>query len=140
MNDDGRPKQRELSPKLQALLHSDPEHIYSDKELNAIEAIDLELALRIDRSQTLARQSAEDQATDVPVDLETVKVAIDEARCILKQDGGDIEFIALEKRVVRVRFKGTCAGCPRSALDLKTVVERLVRKRAPGVIRVENAF
>jgi len=42
--------------------------------------------------------------------------------------------------VLRVRLKGNCAGCPRSALDLKHVVEKLVRGRFPQIAAVENTF
>lgn len=125
---------------LQDLLHPDPDHVYSDEELDAIEQIDPALALRLDRAQTLAARQREKAVADGPIDLEQVRAAIDEARKILQQDGGDIEFVALEGRVVKVRFKGACVGCPRSALDLKSVVERMVRSRAPGVAEVANVF
>ncbi|MBX9810385.1 MAG: NifU family protein, partial [Burkholderiales bacterium] len=42
--------------------------------------------------------------------------------------------------VVRVRLKGACVGCPRATLDLKNVVEALVRKRYPQIIEVRNTF
>lgn len=125
---------------LESLLNPDPAHVYSEDELDAIEALDPELALRIDRAQTLAARAGERVVADGPIDLDEVLRAIEEARRILMQDGGDIEFVALEERVVRVRFKGACVGCPRSALDLKNIVERLVRGRVPGVAEVVNAF
>ena len=52
----------------------------------------------------------------------------------------DLEFVALDGALLRVRLKGNCAGCPRAALDLKNVVERLVRKRFPQIRAVENTF
>ncbi|OBS10726.1 NifU-like domain protein [Acidihalobacter prosperus] len=126
---------------LDALLSDDPEHHYSEDELDAIEAIDPELALRIDRVQTqAARALAEGRPATGPIDLDAVRAAIEEARAILLQDGGDIEFVALEERTVRVRLKGACVGCPRATLDLRNVVERLVRSRVPGVAKVANQF
>jgi toxin CptA len=71
---------------------------------------------------------------------EEVKAALEEVRKVLLRDGGDVELIGIAGTVVRVRMKGNCAGCPRSALDLKHVVERLVRSRFPAVSRVENVF
>ncbi|MBI4195707.1 MAG: NifU family protein, partial [Betaproteobacteria bacterium] len=38
------------------------------------------------------------------------------------------------------RLKGNCAGCPRATLDLKNVVERLVRNRFPQITAVNNVF
>lgn len=125
---------------LERLLDPDPAHVYSEDELDAIEELDPELALRLDRVQTMAARDGERVVADGPIDLDEVLGAIEEARGILMQDGGDIEFVALDERIVRVRFKGACVGCPRSALDLKNVVERLVRSRVPGVAEVANTF
>lgn len=126
--------------RLERLLNPDPAHVYSEDELDAIEELDPELALRLDRAQTLAAREDDRPVAEGPIDLDEVLGAIEEARRILMQDGGDIEFVALDERVVRVRFKGACVGCPRSALDLKNVVERLVRSRVPGVAEVANTF
>ena len=125
---------------LQALLNLNPDHVYSEDELDAIEELDAELALRLDRAQTIAAREKERVPADGPIDVETVKASVQEARKILMQDGGDIEFVALEGRTVKVRLKGACVGCPRSTLDLKNVVERLVRSRSPGVAEVVNTF
>lgn len=126
---------------LDGLLSDDPDHHYSEEELDAIEALDPALALRIDRAQSqAARMQAETREATGPIDLDEVKKAIEEARSILMQDGGDIEFVDLEERTVRVRLKGACVGCPRSALDLHNVVARLVKSRVPGVARVSNLF
>lgn len=126
--------------RLQGLLNDDPAYVYSEEELDAIEAVDAELALRIDRAQTLARRDAESGPVDGPIDEAEVRSAVEEARKILMQDGGDIEFVAIEGRTVKVRLKGACVGCPRSTLDLKNVVERLIRGRVPGVAEVANTF
>lgn len=125
---------------LEALLSSDPGHIYSEEELDAIEALDPELALRLDRAQTLALREREAAPADGPIDEAKVREAVQEARKILMQDGGDIEYVGLSGRTVRVRLKGACVGCPRSALDLKNVVERLIRSKVPGVAEVANTF
>lgn len=122
------------------LLSNDPDHVYTEDELDAIEAVDPELALRLDRAQTFALREATDAPAEGPIDETAVRQAVEEARRILMQDGGDIEYLGLEGRTVQVRLKGACVGCPRSTLDLKNVVERLVRSRAPGVERVANTF
>ncbi len=51
---------------------------------------------------------------------------------------GDLEFAGFDGNLLRVRLKGACAGCPRSALDLKQVVETLVRRRYPAIREVRN--
>lgn len=131
----------EMDPLLKKLLHEDPLHFYTDEELDEIEAVDMELALRIARSQTLAsKQKQHEEVPDGPIDLAEIQAALDEVRDILRRDGGDIEFVRLDGRIVRVRFQGACVGCPRSALDLKMVVERILKEKVPGVERVENDF
>jgi toxin CptA len=127
-------------PAVDHLLSDDPDHVYTEDELDAIEEVDPELALRLDRAQTFAQRQAADVPAEGPIDEDAVRLAVEEARRILMQDGGDIEYVGLDGRTVQVRLKGACVGCPRSTLDLRNVVERLVRSRAPGVERVANTF
>jgi len=127
-------------PAVEHLLSDDPDHVYTEDELDAIEEVDPELALRLDRAQTFAQRQAENLPAEGPIDEDAVRQAVEEARRILMQDGGDIEYVGLDGRTVQVRLKGACVGCPRSTLDLRNVVERLVRSRAPGVERVANTF
>ena len=117
---------------------------YTEEELDLLEATDPVAALRIAREQAqlkkqLAAQAAVAAGGMMPgvADIEAV---LDEARRILKRDGGDIEFVALEEGVLTVRLKGSCSGCPRAPLDLKQVVEALVRGRYPQVAAVRNVF
>ena len=132
--------ERKFDPRLVVLLREDAAHHYTSEELDAIEEIDPEMALRLDRVQFLANQNRAPESSDEPVDAAQVAIAMDEARRILNRDGGDIELVAIEGRTVRVRLKGACVGCPNSVMDLKNVVERLVRARAPGVLAVVNVF
>ena len=66
-----------------------------------------------------------------------VKDALDEIKPQIQADGGDIDLVAIEKRTVKVRLRGACAGCPMSALTLKQGVERLVKSRVPEIESVE---
>jgi len=114
---------------------------YTEAELDALEATDPVAAVRIAREQlqlqkTLA-QSAGAAAGPLPTS-EQMQVVIAEVRQILARDGGDIEFVGLEDRTLTVRLKGSCAGCPRAPLDLKHVVEELVRRRYPQITAVRN--
>ncbi len=132
-----------MDERLRALLSDDPAHVYTEAELDAIEAIDPALALRLERVQFLARRQQETAvATEGPIDETAVAAAVAEARAILARDGGDIELVRIDHatREVVVLMKGACAGCPHSVLDLRNVVERLVRARCPGVARVVNRF
>jgi len=65
-----------------------------------------------------------------------VNQAIDQIRPALQADGGDIELVAVEDGVVKVRLVGACAGCPMSQLTLAMQVERIIKQRVPEVQRV----
>jgi Fe-S cluster biogenesis protein NfuA len=66
-----------------------------------------------------------------------VQKALDEIRPNIQADGGDIELVAVEKGIVKVRLQGHCAGCPMSAMTLKQGVETHLKKKVPEVIKVE---
>lgn len=69
---------------------------------------------------------------------ERVKKAIEKIRPMLQGDGGDIELVGIEGKVVKVRLKGACSGCPMSQMTLKGAVERTLKKEVPEVERVES--
>jgi Fe-S cluster biogenesis protein NfuA len=69
--------------------------------------------------------------------LEQVKKVLDEIRPNLQADGGDIELVGVEDGVVKVRLKGSCAGCPMSQMTLTFGVEKVLKERIPEVVRVE---
>lgn len=115
---------------------------YTEDELDALEQADPVAALRIAREQAelTRRLAAEAPAGATLPSLEEARTVLEEARRILLRDGGDLELIGLEGDALVVRLKGACAGCPRSALDLKQVVEALVRRRYPALRTVRNVY
>jgi len=69
---------------------------------------------------------------------EKIKETIDKIRPMLQSDGGDVEFVSFEDGVVKVRFKGACAGCPMSQMTIKNGIEQLLKKAIPEVKSVER--
>jgi len=67
-----------------------------------------------------------------------IEQVIDKIRPSLQADGGDVEFVALEDGVVKLRLKGACAGCPMSQLTIKNGIERLLKQEIPEVKSVES--
>lgn len=126
--------------KLESLISDDPLHFYTEAELDQIEELDAALALRLDRVQVLTSKQTHTYDPDAAIEMSHIEAALVEVKRILSQDGGDIEFVKLENRTVCVRMKGACAGCPNSALDLKNVVEKIVKTHSPGVESVVNVF
>jgi Fe-S cluster biogenesis protein NfuA len=66
-----------------------------------------------------------------------VQAALAEIRPQIQADGGDIDLVAVENNIVKVRLRGACAGCPMSALTLKQGVERLIKQKVPEIQSVE---
>jgi Fe-S cluster biogenesis protein NfuA len=69
---------------------------------------------------------------------ERARASLERVRPVLKQDGGDVELVRfLSSGILEVRWTGTCARCPMSALTLRAGVERTVLQDIPEVKRVE---
>ena len=68
---------------------------------------------------------------------EQVEAALDRIRPNLRADGGDIELVGIEDKVVKVRLRGACAGCPAAQLTLRMGVEQRLKAQIPELERVE---
>ena len=54
--------------------------------------------------------------------------------------GGEVEFVSIDGKVVKVKLGGACLGCPLSPVTLKGWVEGTVKQFFPeieGVVAVE---
>ena len=68
-----------------------------------------------------------------------VRTVIEQFRPITQSHGGDVEFVEMTPdHTVRVRLKGTCAGCPAATQTLQMGLEQLLRARVPEIAGVEN--
>lgn len=67
-----------------------------------------------------------------------VKAVLDEIRPALQRDGGDLEFVSVDKEGnVKIKLLGACHGCPFSTMTTKNGIERLLKERIPEVSKVE---
>ena len=66
-----------------------------------------------------------------------VRKALQDIRPQIQADGGDIDLVAVENGIVKVKLRGACAGCPMSALTLKQGVEAHIKKNVPEIKKVE---
>jgi Fe-S cluster biogenesis protein NfuA/nitrite reductase/ring-hydroxylating ferredoxin subunit len=72
-----------------------------------------------------------------PVDIATrVAGALDSVRPYLASHGGNVELLAVDDGVVRLRLEGSCKGCPSSAATLKTAIEEAIMAAAPDVLEI----
>ena len=69
---------------------------------------------------------------------EQVKTALETLRPMLQQDGGDLEFVKMEGKVVTLKLTGHCGSCPYALMTLKQGIEAQLREIDPE-ITVERA-
>jgi Fe-S cluster biogenesis protein NfuA len=67
---------------------------------------------------------------------EKVEQALAQIKPALQADGGDVELVAIEGGVVKVRLTGACAGCPVASVTLKQGIERILKEQVAGVKEV----
>ncbi len=61
-------------------------------------------------------------------------------RPAVAQDGGDIVFHGYEDGIVFLHMRGACAGCPASAMTLKSGIENMLRHYVPEVEEVRQVM
>jgi Fe-S cluster biogenesis protein NfuA len=80
-------------------------------------------------------ETATETGPDPRALLARVEAVLDEAvRPGLRADGGDVEVVGIdEDRVVQVRLKGACQGCPSATMTLAFGIEAALKARVPEV-------
>ena len=71
---------------------------------------------------------------------EKVKAKLEELRVGLQADGGDLEFVRMDGKVVYLRLVGHCGSCPFAMMTLKQGIEASLRELDPEITveRVEG--
>jgi len=67
-----------------------------------------------------------------------VEEVLETLRPALLQDGGNVELVAVEDGIVKVRLVGACASCSSSMMTLKMGLERALKKAIPMVRCIEQ--
>lgn len=69
---------------------------------------------------------------------ENIEAEIEKIRPALQRDGGDIEFVGIDGKTVKVKLKGACAGCAMATVTLQWTVERNLKSVFPEIEKVQN--
>ena len=93
--------------------------------------------LRCEREEDHSPVKAGCEAEGDDMTNDQVQTVLDKIRPALQADGGDVELVAVEGGVVKVKLVGACRGCPMSQLTLANGVERVLKEELPEVERVE---
>ncbi len=67
-----------------------------------------------------------------------IKNTIEKIRPFLINDGGDIEFIKYEEKIVYIKLKGACEGCPMMDITIKEGIEQILINEIPEIKEVRN--
>jgi Fe-S cluster biogenesis protein NfuA len=68
---------------------------------------------------------------------ERVEKSLDTIRPALMADGGNVELVAVENGIVKVRLQGACGTCPSALMTLKQGIEVRVKEDVPEIQEVE---
>ena len=68
---------------------------------------------------------------------EEVKNIINELRPFLMNDGGNINFVKLESKVVYISLQGACLYCSMQDITIKDGIERIIKERIPEIKEVK---
>ena len=69
--------------------------------------------------------------------MERVEKALDSIRPALMADGGNVELVAVDDGIVKVRLQGACGTCPSALMTLKQGIEVRVKEEVPEFKEVE---
>ena len=68
------------------------------------------------------------------IEIEIEKVINIHIKPNIQMDGGDIELVSCENKIVKVFLKGACSGCPSSQMTLKHGIETLLKEKFPNEV------
>jgi Fe-S cluster biogenesis protein NfuA len=69
---------------------------------------------------------------------EKVNEILDKIRPYLQKDGGDVEFVKIEKDTVYVRVVGACVNCSTFDMTLRNGIELALTSEIPEIKKVIN--
>ncbi len=70
--------------------------------------------------------------------INKIKQVLDELRPYLNMDGGDVEFIKYEDKIVYVKLTGNCAACLFSDDTIKNGLYEALKMQIPEIEGVIN--
>jgi len=83
-----------------------------------------------------ADESIARTATMNAVETRIIETLDEYVKPAVEQDGGAIQFKSFDNGKVTVVLRGSCSGCPSSAVTLKTGIEQLLKNLIPEVTEV----
>ena len=71
---------------------------------------------------------------------EKIENRLNELRVHLQADGGDLEIVSIEGKLVQLRLRGACGSCPHATMTIKNGLERILRDEIDPEITLERVM
>ncbi len=71
---------------------------------------------------------------------EQIRLKLDQLRVHLQNDGGDLEIISIEDKLVKIKLQGACGTCPHATVTIKEGLERILREEIDPEITLERVM
>ncbi len=71
---------------------------------------------------------------------EKITSRLNEMRQYLQADGGDLEIVSIEGKLVQLKLRGACGGCPHATMTIKNGLERVLREEIDPEITIERVL
>ena len=65
---------------------------------------------------------------------------LEELRVHLQADGGDLEIVSIDGKLVQLRLRGACGSCPHATMTIKEGLERILREEIDPEITLERVM
>ena len=65
---------------------------------------------------------------------------LNQLRSCHQADGGDLEIVSIEDKLVRLKLRGACGGCPHATMTIKNGLERVLREEIDPEITIERVL
>ena len=69
-----------------------------------------------------------------------ITAKLNDMRRYLQADGGDLEIVSIEDKLVRLKLRGACGGCPHATMTIKNGLERVLREEIDPEITIERVL
>lgn len=69
-----------------------------------------------------------------------ITARLNEMRQYLQADGGDLEIVSIDGKLVRLKLRGACGSCPHATMTIKNGLERVLREELDPEIIIERVL
>ena len=65
---------------------------------------------------------------------------LNQMRQYLQADGGDLEIVSIQGKLVQLKLRGACGSCPHATMTIKNGLERVLREEIDPEIVIERVL